>query len=178
MIKYALACPDDHEFEAWFPDSTACEDQLAAGAVECPVCASHDLRKALMAPNIGRKSNARTPAAPSPTSAPLPSDVPSPPAGTTAPEAPALPEEKTGQLVAGPEMTVADSFRKALWEVRHHVESNAEHVGDGFAKEARAIHDGTSEARSIYGDSTEKEAEELREDGIEFARIPWPKHDG
>lgn len=169
MIKYALTCPDDHEFEAWFPDSTASEDQLAAGAVECPVCGSHALRKALMAPNIGRKSNARAPSAPS---------APAAPSTPDASEAPASPDAKTGQLVAGPEMTVADSFRKALWEVRRHVETNAEHVGDGFAKEARAIHDGESEARSIYGESTEKEAEELREDGIDFARIPWPKHDG
>jgi len=166
MIKYALACPDDHEFEAWFPDSAACEDQLAAGAVACPACGSHELRKALMAPNIGRKSNART------------SSSPDLPAAPETPASPSVADEKGGQLVAGPEMTAADSFRKALWEVRRHVENNAEHVGDAFAREARAIHDGESEARSIYGESTEKEAEELREDGIDFARIPWPKHDG
>lgn len=164
MIKYTLTCPDEHTFEAWFPNSDACEAQLQAGAVGCPDCGSYDVRKALMAPNIGRRSNARdmTPAAPTPASLPAPADS----------------SGGGDQFVAGPETTAADAYRDALWEIKRHVESNAEHVGDAFAKEARAIHEGESEARSIYGEATDKESEDLREDGIEFARIPWPKHDG
>ena len=163
MIKYTLTCPDEHPFEVWFPDSAVCDDQLQAGEVACPVCGSHAVRKALMAPSIARKSNTR-------------GGAPKPPAPDT-PVAPASNREGGDQFVAGSVTTAADTFRKALWEVRRHIESSAEHVGDAFAREARAIHEGKSEARPIYGESSEKEAEELREDGIDFARIPWPKHD-
>lgn len=55
MIKYDLRCSDDHQFEAWFPDSKACDSQLAGGEVLCPHCGSADVRKALMAPAIGRR---------------------------------------------------------------------------------------------------------------------------
>ena len=63
--------------------------------------------------------------------------------------------------------------RAALRELRKKIEAECEHVGDGFAQEARAIHDGTAEARGIYGQTSPEEAERLKEDGIEFAVIPW-----
>lgn len=66
----------------------------------------------------------------------------------------------------------------ALRELRAKVEAESDYVGDRFAEEARRIHYGEAESRSIYGESTEEEAEELREEGIPFTRIPWvPRHD-
>ena len=50
---------------------------------------------------------------------------------------------------------------------------NADYVGDKFAEEARKIHHGEAEARGIFGEASEDEAEALREEGIEIARIPW-----
>lgn len=64
-------------------------------------------------------------------------------------------------------------LRKALMRLRRHVESNAEHVGDRFADEARAIHHGDADDRPIYGDATAEEGEALAEEGIPVARIPW-----
>jgi hypothetical protein len=64
-------------------------------------------------------------------------------------------------------------MRKALLEIRHQVETNCDYVGDKFADEARKIHEGESEARGIYGEATDAEHQELVEDGIEVARIPW-----
>lgn len=55
MIKYQLLCADDHEFEGWFRDSADYDAQAADSLVECPVCASSDVRKAVMAPAISRK---------------------------------------------------------------------------------------------------------------------------
>ena len=52
MIRYALVCDAEHEFEAWFSDSQACDDQIARDLVECPHCGSHAVRKALMAPAV------------------------------------------------------------------------------------------------------------------------------
>ena len=40
MIRYALICPDGHDFEAWFAGSDAYEAQRAQGKVACPFCGS------------------------------------------------------------------------------------------------------------------------------------------
>ena len=69
-------------------------------------------------------------------------------------------------------LTPAD-MRAALVKLRQHVERHAEHVGDGFADEARAIHYGDAEERAIYGETTPEESEALAEEGIDVARIPW-----
>jgi hypothetical protein len=52
MICYALVCEHDHGFEAWFGSSDDYDDQAARGLVECPVCASRDVRKQIMAPAV------------------------------------------------------------------------------------------------------------------------------
>ncbi len=64
-------------------------------------------------------------------------------------------------------------MRKFLRQVRAHVEQNADHVGEKFPEEARKIHYGEREAANIYGDATQDEVKELREEGIEIAAIPW-----
>ena len=58
--------------------------------------------------------------------------------------------------------------------VRDQVEQNFEHVGTGFAEEAKKIHYGETEHRDIYGEMTPDEAVELRDDGVEFGVLPWP----
>lgn len=59
MIKYRLLCAEDHEFEGWFRDSADYEAQVGKRFVECPVCGSAQVRKAIMAPAVARRSNAR-----------------------------------------------------------------------------------------------------------------------
>ena len=54
MIVYSLKCRKDHGFEAWFRDSGAYEQQVAAGDVACPVCGSKKVEKAPMAPSLAR----------------------------------------------------------------------------------------------------------------------------
>jgi hypothetical protein len=71
-----------------------------------------------------------------------------------------------------PEMSLAE-MRKALLALRKHVEANCDYVGPRFAEEARKIHYGEVERRSIYGESTLDEAKELSEEGIAFGRVPW-----
>ncbi len=67
---------------------------------------------------------------------------------------------------------VAEQILNAASKLREVVEENCEYVGDDFADEARAIHYGESEERDIYGETSDKEAEELEEEGIEFSRLP------
>ncbi|MHC3127589.1 hypothetical protein OB03_10020 [Brevundimonas sp. GN22] len=52
MIRYALVCDQDHGFEAWFASSSDYDDQSACGLVECPFCASRQVRKQIMAPAV------------------------------------------------------------------------------------------------------------------------------
>ena len=60
MIRYALICEHEHEFEGWFGASADFDDQQARGLVECPVCASKAVRKAIMAPAVaGTKRRAQ-----------------------------------------------------------------------------------------------------------------------
>jgi hypothetical protein len=50
----------------------------------------------------------------------------------------------------------------------------SEHVGPRFADEARAIHLGEAEARAIHGQATPEQADELRDEGIPVAPLPFP----
>ncbi|HEX7774952.1 MAG TPA: DUF1178 family protein [Parvibaculum sp.] len=52
MIRYALICKEDHEFDGWFRSSSAFDAQAKAGELQCPVCGSGEVRKGLMAPNV------------------------------------------------------------------------------------------------------------------------------
>ncbi len=52
MIKYALKCEVDHDFEAWFPSSDGFDEQARQGLVECPMCGSREVAKAIMAPMV------------------------------------------------------------------------------------------------------------------------------
>ncbi len=52
MIRYALICDAEHEFEAWFRNGEDFDAQLSRGLVTCPVCHSAKVQKALMAPAV------------------------------------------------------------------------------------------------------------------------------
>lgn len=52
MILYQLRCSLGHEFEAWFKDSAAYDEQAAAGHVSCPTCGDASVCKAPMAPGV------------------------------------------------------------------------------------------------------------------------------
>ncbi|MFZ5913650.1 MAG: DUF1178 family protein [Pseudomonadota bacterium] len=64
-------------------------------------------------------------------------------------------------------------MRRFLRKVREHVEQNADHVGTQFPEEARKIHYGERPPANIYGDATPEEVQELREEGVDIAAIPW-----
>jgi hypothetical protein len=76
------------------------------------------------------------------------------------------------------EKTETAALRRAevmreLVELRRKVEEKCDYVGDRFAEEARRIHYGEIEKRDIYGEATETETTELKEEGIVVERIPW-----
>lgn len=156
MIRFALRCHEGHEFEAWFRNGDTYDRQAKRGDVRCPDCGSAKVAKAIMAPAIA-KGGRRAP-------------VEAPPAETPAPA-----EPKPAAVPGSGEMHVAGKMREALREMRRFIEKNAEYVGPKFADEARKMHKGESDERSIYGEASDAEAEALKDEGIEFGRIPWPK---
>lgn len=134
MIRYALACDQEHAFEGWFAASTDFDHQSERGLIACPDCGSLIVRKQIMSPAVsGTKKRGE-------------------PGGAA----------KAKQAV----------MMEAMARVRAHVEDTFDYVGDAFAREARAIHEGKSEDRGIYGEATAAEVKGLVEDGVPVAALP------
>lgn len=53
------------------------------------------------------------------------------------------------------------------------IEAEADYVGMSFAREARAMHDGETPERPIYGEAKPEEALALIEDGVPVAPLPF-----
>jgi len=62
-------------------------------------------------------------------------------------------------------------------EFVEYIKNNSEDVGADFAKEALKMHYGLTEKRNIRGSATEEEEKILKDEGIEFLKIPMPKDD-
>ena len=59
MIRYTLTCDQKHQFESWFQSSTAYDSLAASGHLSCSVCGSTKVERALMAPSVPTKGNAK-----------------------------------------------------------------------------------------------------------------------
>ena len=66
------------------------------------------------------------------------------------------------------------NLKKLGKKVVQFVEKNFDDVGSDFAKEALKIHYGVQEPRNIRGVSTKEEEKMLKEEGIDFVKIPMP----
>ena len=64
-----------------------------------------------------------------------------------------------------------------LRNLKKEIKKNAEFVGKNFAKEAKAIHEGKSKERAIYGQANAKDLEELKSKNIDVINIPWVQDD-
>ncbi|WP_203073112.1 DUF1178 family protein [Falsiroseomonas ponticola] len=171
MIHYQLRCHAGHEFDGWFQDSSGFEKLAKAGLVECTHCGSVKVERALMAPAI-RKS--RRKAIPAPAPQPEGAEAPAAQAGAQ-PPAP-LPPGNPERVAGGP---IPAQLLAMLQRLRAEVEKSCDYVGSSFAEEARKIAHGEAEARGIYGEASDAEAEALAEEGIDIARLPWvPRADG
>ena len=137
MIRYALVCDQDHDFEGWFARSADFDAQASEGLVACPVCGSKAVKKQIMAPAVAGAKKRGEP-------------------------------ESAGAAPQGRRQMMME----AMAHGRRHVEENFDYVGDTFAREARAIHEGKSEDRGIYGEATQAEVKGLVEDGVPVAPLP------
>ncbi|MDQ0569327.1 hypothetical protein QFZ42_001161 [Variovorax paradoxus] len=140
-----LRCSHGHGFEGWFASNEAFEGQLAAGLVECPVCADTRIVKLLSAPRLNL-GNAKAPVEAA--------------ASSSAPAAAQVPAELS------PEARWMRAVREVL--------AKTEDVGDRFADEARKMHYGETEERGIRGQATREQTEALLDEGIPVMPLPIP----
>ena len=142
MIRYALVCKANHTFESWFANSAAYDKQVKRGLVACPLCGSTEVDKSIMAPSLGRSSKAGRSEAASPEPAAAPEN-----SADTTPVAMLSEHER--------------ELRTKLKELRDHLVKNADYVGPKFPEEARRMHYGEVEHRSIYGEASPDDAKSL-----------------
>ena len=73
-------------------------------------------------------------------------------------------------------VSMPDASLQAAWlKMVRHVMANTDDVGERFAEEARRIHYGEAEERSIRGQASREETEALIEEGIGVLPLPIPK---
>lgn len=162
-----LKCAGQHLFEGWFGSEDDFQSQLKRGLLTCPMCSSSDVQKTLSAPRLNL-SGATAPVN----------------AGRAQDEM--MPVSKSlGDAIVGSNNHVvdacsgvdADTLRPAqaafLTAVRQ-LMKNSEDVGDRFAREARRMHEGDTPFRSIRGQANERDAQALRDDGIDVISFPLP----
>jgi hypothetical protein len=147
MIRYALVCAKGHSFESWFQNSAAYDKQAKRALVTCPVCGTAKVEKEIMSPRLARAR--KRDAAPAPTSE--------------------TPSEATPVAMVSPQER---ELRKKLKELRQHLTQNADYVGQKFPEEARKMHYGEIDHRSIYGEASPEEARKLHDEGVEFHPLP------
>ena len=156
MIHYNLRCERGHAFESWFQSSAAYESQEKRKLVNCPVCGSAKVERAIMAPQIVTKKardsreNVKEKLMPA---AVATTDVAAP--GST----PLM-------------MAQERELRAKLKELRDHIVKNADNVGERFPNEARKMHYGDIEHRPIYGEASPDEARALIDEGVEVSPLP------
>ena len=140
MIRYTLNCDKGHTFESWFANSAAYDKQAKRSLIACPVCNSTKVEKAIMAPRLGRSKAANS----------------------LRRQRRPHPRRTARSTFAGrDDAPVEHELRKKLKELREHIVKNADYVGPRFPSR-RARSTTARSSRSIYGEATPEEAEELQ----------------
>ena len=141
-----LQCAHSHVFEGWFGSEADFQDQLSRGLVQCPLCSNAVVTKRMSAPrlNFGKSSAGKG------------QDI--------------VDVSAKGESAASTDVATVPSAEQAMaaaWmAMTRKILANTQDVGDKFAEEARKIHYGETDERSIRGKATPNETQELIEEGI------------
>ncbi len=147
MIKFSLVCAQGHAFESWFASGAAYDEQAARGQVECAICSTHDVTKAIMAPaianNLGRV---------------VEPDI--------------LPPQALMPIPMPPPALLDTQIREAMGAIRTQILTDTVDVGKSFPQEVRKMHDGEIAERPIRGEASAEEVHALIEEGINIVPVP------
>lgn len=147
MIVFDLLCAGGHRFEGWFASAAEFASQNERRLVGCPTCGSASVERV-----------------PSATRANLGAQPPKP-------------QPEPGKPQKTPDMEGKDPFAIAqilYSRMLDELLSKSEDVGKQFPEEARRIHYKEAPARAIRGQATDEEHDELVDEGIPVARLPFP----
>ncbi len=67
--------------------------------------------------------------------------------------------------------------KNQLLKLRKYIEKNFDYVGKDLSKKVREVYYDKKNKKAIYGTASQKEREELAEEGIDLISIPWVNKD-
>ena len=157
-----LRCSRQHSFEGWFGSEDDFQSQLIRGLIECPLCADRGIQKMPSAPRLNFGGHQARDSDSSSQSQTTPS------------VSTAVALLSSAPLELGRTDGINSAAQAAFLKALRQVVANTEDVGQRFADEARRMHYGEAEARSIRGQASAREAVELLEEGIDVMPLPLP----
>jgi hypothetical protein len=163
LIRYELTCSQAHDFEGWFRNSADFEAQTKKSLVTCPVCGCHEIEKKLMAPAVSTARGRAAMVASDTGEQAAPADQGQDNAGA---------EAIVQRAALVPEEPKQKEMLNALRELRKQMIASSDDVGEQFPEEARRMHYGESEQRSIHGQTSVEEAKSLIDEGIDILPLP------
>lgn len=149
-----LQCAHQHTFEGWFGSEQEFAEQMDRGLLVCPLCGDGQIRKMPSAPRLNLQTARDSRGAPQDQ------------------------EAATSPKEAAPQPGVPQTLQARWIQAMRHLMANTEDVGERFAQEARAMHQGETDARAIRGQASREETLALLEEGIDvlpLPALPWLK---
>ena len=157
MIKYQLKCKsrfcsNEKEFDGWFQSIEAYENQKLQKLINCPICGSDKVVKSLTAPSlkINKNKNFRD-------------------------KNKQHKNSKNNENFLANENT--ENISTLLRTLKKEVQKNSTFVGNEFVSQVRSMKEGKIKEKPIHGQGTNKEIQELRDEGIDVVNIPWISDD-
>ena len=156
MIKYKLKCKTEfcsnqREFDGWFQNIEAFENQKKQGLITCPICGSDKIVKLLTTPSLNTTKKFK--------------DV----------------KNKINSTLIAEDNLMANANLKnvstILRTIKKEIQKNSTYVGKEFVSQVRSMKEGKIKEKPIHGHGSNKEIQELRDDGIDVLNIPWISDD-
>ena len=156
MIKYKLKCKTEFcsnqkEFDGWFQNIEAFENQKKQGLITCPICGSDKIVKLLTTPSLNTTKKFK--------------DV----------------KNKINSTLIAEDNLMANTNLKnvstILRTIKKEIQKNSTYVGKEFVSQVRSMKEGKIKEKPIHGHGSNKEIQELRDDGIDVLNIPWISDD-
>ena len=157
MIKYKLKCrskicSDEKEFDGWFKSIEAYERQKLQRLISCPICGSDKVEKLLTAPSLKTNRNK-----------------------TSDDKDRYYKNSKDNDSFVG--NLNSDNISTLLRTLKKEIQKNSTFVGNEFVSQVRSMKEGKIKEKPIHGQGTNKEIQELIDEGIDVVNIPWISDD-
>ena len=157
MIKYKLNCKSiycsgENEFDGWFKSIEVYENQKKQGLINCPICGSDKVVKSLTTPSLKTNKNQNS-------------------------------EDQNKNYITPTSKRNflahenLDNISTLLRTLKKEVQKNSSFVGNEFVSQVRSMKEGKIKEKPIHGHGTNKEIQELRDEGIDVLNIPWISDD-